>query len=62
MDLIDPRSNIFIKFFSVLFGLYTFTFLALNCQTVLLLAFGGGGNPKGEFSFYIFIMNNNVLL
>ena len=52
------QKQCFTMFYSVLFHLYTFTFVMLNCQFVLF--WQNSSNPKGKCSFYVFIMTNKV--
>ena len=51
----------FTTFHSILFYLYTFTFVLLKCIIVFFCVWNSS-DPKGKFSFDAFIMNNKVLL
>ena len=54
----QSQKQCFKLFDSVLFHLYTFTFVTLNCLIVLF--WQNSSNPKGKCSFYVFIMTNKV--
>ena len=60
--LSQSQKQCFITFYCVLIYLYALTFVTLHC--LIVLGGGGGGDPKGKFSVYAFIIfiTNTVFL